>query len=243
VSEQGTQSVARLRAQARAAGRRGTPVAAEEVDISVPRGRHVWVALLLMAVLIAVALGTGLLVDRAMAPQIPNALANCTTSTQIGPHQFIGPQPTCIAPSQKLEATVTTSQGSFVVLLHPEVAPVTVNNFVVLAIHGYYNSLNFWKSEDWVLQGGDPRGDGRGGPGYNLPDEPGNTAWALGAVGMARVPGGAVNGSQFFVQKGPWPDPGPNAVYNRFGTVTSGMNVVQTLSASDTITSITIKVS
>jgi cyclophilin family peptidyl-prolyl cis-trans isomerase len=234
--------VARLRAQARAAGRRGTPVA-DEVDISVPRGRHVWVALLLVAVLIAVALGTGLLVDRAMAPQIPNALANCTTSTQIGPHQFIGPQPTCIAPSQKLEATVTTSQGSFVVLLHPEVAPVTVNNFVVLAIHGYYNSLNFWKSEDWVLQGGDPRGDGRGGPGYNLPDEPGNTAWVLGAVGMARVPGGAVNGSQFFVQKGPWPDPGPNAVYNRFGTVTSGMNVVQTLSASDTITSITIKVS
>ena len=242
MSEQGTQSVARLRAQARAAGRRGTPVA-EEADISVPRGRHVWVALLLVAVLIAVALGTGLLVDRAMAPQIPNALANCATATQIGPHQFIGPQPTCIAPGQKLEATVTTSQGSFVVLLHPEVAPVTVNNFVVLAIHGYYNSLTFWKSEDWVLQGGDPRGDGRGGPGYNLPDEPGNTAWALGAVGMARVPGGAVNGSQFFVQKGPWPDPGPNAVYNRFGTVTSGMNVVQTLSASDTITSITIKVS
>jgi peptidylprolyl isomerase len=242
MSEQGTQSVARLRAQARA-GRRGTPVMQEEAETGIPRGRHVWIALLLMGVLLAVALGTGLLVDRAMAPQIPKALTNCTTSPQIGPHQFIGPQPACIAPSQKLEATVTTSQGSFVVLLHPEVAPVTVNNFVVLAINGYYNSLTFWKSEDWVLQGGDPRADGRGGPGYNLPDEPGNTAWGLGAVGMARAPGGAVNGSQFFVQKGPWPDPGPNAVYNRFGTVTSGMNVVQTLSSSDTITSIAIKVS
>jgi peptidylprolyl isomerase len=208
-----------------------------------PRGRHVWISLLLMGVLLAVALGTGLLIDRAMAPQVPKALANCPTSPQIGPRQFTGPQPTCITPSQKLEATVTTSQGSFVVLLHPEVAPVTVNNFVVLAKNGYYNSLTFWKSEDWVLQGGDPRGDGRGGPGYNLPDEPGNTAWGLGAVGMARVSGGAVNGSQFFVQKGPWPDPGPNAVYNRFGTVTSGMNVVQTLSSTDTVTSITIKVS
>lgn len=211
--------------------------------MSVPRGRQAWVGLLLMALLIAVALGTGLLVDRALAPSIPPALAGCNTSTQVGPRQFIGPQPMCITPSQKLEATVTTSQGSFVVLLHPEVAPVTVNNFVVLAINGYYNNLAFWKSEDWVLQGGDPRGDGQGGPGYNLPDEPGNTAWGLGAVGMARVPGGAVNGSQFFVQKGAWPDPGPKAVHNRFGTVTSGMSVVQTLSTSDSITSITIKVS
>lgn len=243
MSDPGTQSVARLRAQARAAGRRVTPVAPDEVEAPIPRGRQTWVALLLMAVLIAVALGVGLLVDRALSPAAPPALANCVTSTQIGPHQFIGPQPMCITPSQRLEATVTTSQGSFVMLLHPEVAPITVNNFVVLALHGYYNGLTFWKSEDWVLQGGDPRGDGRGGPGYSLPDEPGNTAWDLGAVGMARVPGGAVNGSQFFVQKGAWPDPGPTAVYNRFATVTSGMSVVQSLSTSDTITSITLKVS
>jgi cyclophilin family peptidyl-prolyl cis-trans isomerase len=196
-----------------------------------------------MAVLIAVALGTGLLIDRALKPSTPAALANCETSPQIAPRQFMGPQPICITASQKLEATVTTSQGSFVVLLHPEVAPVTVNNFVVLATHGYYNGLTFWKSEDWVLQGGDPRADGRGGPGYSLPDEPGTTAWGLGAVGMARVPGGTVNGSQFFVQKGAWPDPGPDAVYNRFGTVTSGMSVVQSLASTDSITSITIKVS
>jgi cyclophilin family peptidyl-prolyl cis-trans isomerase len=60
---------------------------------------------------------------------------------------------------------------------------------------------------------------------------------------MARVPGGAVNGSQLFIQKGPWPDPGPTAVYNRFGTVISGMDKVQLLQVTDTITSITIKVS
>jgi len=120
---------------------------------------------------------------------------------------------------------------------------VTVNNFVVLAIHGYYNGLTFWRSEDWVVQGGDPRGDGRGGPGYDLPDEPTAAPWDVAAVGMARVPGGAVNGSQFFIEKAPWPASGPTAVYNRFGTVTSGMDKVQLLTAGDTVTSITIKVS
>jgi cyclophilin family peptidyl-prolyl cis-trans isomerase len=119
---------------------------------------------------------------------------------------------------------------------------VTVNNFVVLAIHGYYNGLGFWKAEDWVVQGGDPRGDGRGGPGYSLPDETTITPWEPGAVGMARVPGGAVNGSQFFIEKGPWPSPGPTASYNRFGTVISGMDKAQVLTVSDTILSVTIKV-
>jgi hypothetical protein len=59
---------------------------------------------------------------------------------------------------------------------------------------------------------------------------------------MARVPGGSVNGSQLFVQKAAWPDPGPTATYNRFATVTSGQGVVQLLTTSDSITSITIKV-
>jgi cyclophilin family peptidyl-prolyl cis-trans isomerase len=113
----------------------------------------------------------------------------------------------------------------------------------VLAIHGYYNGLAFWHVESWVVQGGDPRGDGRGGPGYNLPDETTTTPWGQGAVGMARVPGGQVNGSQFFIQKGAWPGSGPDAAYNRFGTVTGGMDKILGLTAQDTITSITIKVS
>jgi cyclophilin family peptidyl-prolyl cis-trans isomerase len=149
----------------------------------------------------------------------------------------------CITGQQKLVATITTTQGDVVMELHPDVAPVTVNNFVVLASHGYYNGMAFWKAEDWVVQTGDPRGDGRGGPGYTLPDEPQATPWNAGAVGMARVPGGSINGSQFFIQKAAWPGSGPTAVYNRFGTVTSGLEKVQALSTSDTITSISIKVS
>ena len=223
--------------------RRPAPVEPDELEAPPPRGRQAWLALLVMAVLIAAVAGGGLLIKHAIEPVVPAALANCATSTQIAPHEFIGPQPMCITAAQKLEATITTSQGDIVVLLHPEVAPVTVNNFVVLAVHGYYNGLGFWKAEDWVVQGGDPRGDGRGGPGYSLPDETTTTPWELGAVGMARVPGGAVNGSQFFIQKADWPSPGPTAAYNRFGTVTSGMEKAQVLSVTDTILSVTIKVS
>lgn len=222
--------------------RRPAPVEPDELE-TMPRGRQAWLALLVMGVLVAATIGAGLLVRHALEPAIPAALANCATSTQIAPHEFIGRQPMCITATQKFQATITTTQGDIVVQLHPEVAPVTVNNFVVLATHGFYNGLVFWKSEDWVVQGGDPQGDGRGGPGYSLPDETTVTPWGLGAVGMARVPGGAVNGSQFFIQKADWPAPGPTAPYNRFGTVTSGMDKVALLSASDSILSITIKVS
>ena len=223
--------------------RRTAPVAPGELEAPAPWGRHAWLALLVMGIVIAAALGSGWLISKALQPATTPQLANCATSTQIAPHEFIGPQPICITAGEKLQATLTTSQGTVVILLHPEVAPVTVNNFVVLAIHGFYNGLIFWKSEDWVVQTGDPSGDGRGGPGYSLPDEPGNTPWALGAVGMARVPGGAVNGSQFFIMKAPWPGSGPTAVYNRFGTVISGLEKIQAVSVTDTITSITIQVS
>ena len=223
--------------------RRGAPVVPDELDDSLPRGRQALTAVIVIGAVVAVAVGSGLLIKHAIDPVVPSALSNCATSTQIDTHEFIGRQPMCITASQKLQATITTSQGEIVMQFAPEVAPVTVNNFVVLAIHGYYNGLNFWKAEDWVVQGGDPRGDGRGGPGYNLPDEPSATPWEAGAVGMARVPGGPINGSQFFIQKAAWPGSGPTAVYNRFATVTAGMDKVSVLSISDTITSITIKVS
>jgi len=174
---------------------------------------------------------------------VATALASSKTYTHIGPHQLLGPQSRCITATQQLDGTIKTAHGDVVIRLAPEVAPVTVNNFVVLAIHGYYNGLSFWKAEDWVVQTGDPRGDGRGGPGYNLPEETTTTPWREGGVGMARVPGGPVNGSQFFIEKSIWPGSGPTVPYNRFGTVTEGMANVGSIVAGDTITSITIKVS
>jgi cyclophilin family peptidyl-prolyl cis-trans isomerase len=206
-------------------------------------GRQTWVALLVMGALIAVVIASGALIKHAIEPVVPAALAGCKTSTQIAPHEYLGPQPMCITAKEKLVATISTTQGDVVIQLHPEVAPVTVNNFVVLAVHGYFNNLTFWKAEDWVVQTGDPQGNGTGGPGYNLPDESTATPWDVGAVGMARVPGGPVNGSQFFIQKSAWPGSGPTAVYNRFGTVTSGMDKVAALGVTDTVSSVTIKVS
>ena len=235
--------------QARPSRRHGLPTPSargpqlDEPDVPVVWNRQTWIGLLVMAALIAVVIGSGVLIKRAIEPVVPQALASCRTSTQTGPHTFIARQPMCITAGQKLTATITTSQGDIVVQLHPEIAPVTVNNFVILATHGYYNGLIFWKAEDWVVQGGDPQDNGTGGPGYNLPDEPSNDSWDVGALGMARVPGGPINGSQFFIEKAAWPGSGPTAVYNRFGTVVSGMDKVQAIGVTDTINSISIKVS
>ena len=230
--------------KAKAVARRAAPEAdLDQADIPEAWSRRPWVPILIVAVLVAAVLGAGLAVDQALNAGPPTALANCKTSTQIGPHTFIGPQPICILPSRNYQATITTTQGQIVIQLLPEIAPVTVNNFVVLAVNGYYTGLTFWNSLDWSVQGGDPGGDGRGGPGYTLPDEPNTTpSWTTGAVGMARVPGGAVNGSQFFIEKLDWPGTGPTSVYNRFGTVVLGMDKAQLLTSTDRITSITIKV-
>jgi peptidylprolyl isomerase len=165
------------------------------------------------------------------------------TSTAIGVHAFIAAQPICILPHHKYQADVNTTQGHVFIELLPDTAPVTVNNFVVLALNGYYSNSPFWKSEDWVVQAGDPKGDGTGSPGYNLPEEPSTfLSWGLGAVGMARVPGGPINGSQFFIMKAAWPGVGPTATYNRFGTVVAGLDKVQGITTSDKINSVTITV-
>jgi peptidylprolyl isomerase len=221
------------------------PVVTQDDDgTDVPEAwrRRPWIPILIAASVIAAVLGAGLAMDQALTSPRPSALAGCGTSTQTGPHQFIGRQPICISAARTYQATINTTQGQIVIQLYPEIAPVTVNNFIVLALDGYYNGMP-WKTEDWVVQSGDPTGDGRGGPGYTLPNEP-NTAptWDLGAVGMARPTGAPINGSQFFIERAAWPGKGPTDVYNRFGTVIKGMEKVQLLSApSDRIISITIQ--
>jgi cyclophilin family peptidyl-prolyl cis-trans isomerase len=243
VSDQPTSPGQRSRGRARPDQRRAEPAEVDEADLPEAWRRRPWVPVLIMGVLIAVVLGAGLLMDQALKASIPTALAGCVTSTQTGPHTFIGPQPICTLPTKKYIATINTTQGKIVIRLHPEIAPVTVNNFVVLATHGYYDGLTFWDAQSWEVQSGDPSGNGRGGPGYSLPDEPNfHPSWVSGAVGMARVPGGAVNGSQFFIEKGAWPNQGPTAIYNRFGTVISGLATLQLLTTADRITSITISV-
>jgi cyclophilin family peptidyl-prolyl cis-trans isomerase len=130
------------------------------------------------------------------------------------------PPPISIDPTKKYKATVHTSRGDFVIsLVDPKVATQTVNNFVVLAQEHYYD-----------------------GPDYKLPDESNPSTWPRGTVGMASSSAG-VSGSQFFVTIGDAPFLASNGVYNRFGQVTSGMDVIDTIRAGDRMTDIEITAS
>ena len=136
--------------------------------------------------------------------------------------------------------TLGTSKGTIVMDLDPRLAPRSVNHFVVLAKRGFYTGLTFHRVvPDFVIQGGDPEGSGRGGPGYKWDDEPVKAEYTLGAVAMANA-GKNTNGSQFFIciddctRK-------LDKLYNLFGYVTSGMDVALAISVGDTMDSVVVE--
>ncbi len=150
------------------------------------------------------------------------------------------PPPATIDPQRRYSATVRTAAGEIVFQLDPAAAPVTVNNFVHLARSGFYAGLTFHRVEPgFVVQGGDPDGNGTGGPGYRLPDETTQAAWTKGSVGMASSRLG-VNGSQFFVLLADAPYLATSGVYNHFGRVASGQDVVERIRPSDAIEAVEI---
>ena len=122
-------------------------------------------------------------------------------------------------------ATLHTSHGAIAIELFDEDAPKTVENFVKLARDGFYDGVVFHRViPDFMIQGGDPTGTGRGGPGYTFEDEPNDHRVERGALAMANA-GPNTNGSQFFIvttESAPWLD-GKHTV---FGEVTGGMDVV-----------------
>jgi cyclophilin family peptidyl-prolyl cis-trans isomerase len=144
---------------------------------------------------------------------------------------FDGPPKKCIDASKTYEATVTTDAGSFVIALDAKKAPSTVNNFVFLARYHFYDGVVFHRViPGFVVQGGDPQGDGSGGPGYKFGDElPKPGAYKIGSLAMANS-GPDTNGSQFFVVTGDQGVQLPPS-YSLFGAVTSGMDVVKKIEA------------
>jgi peptidyl-prolyl cis-trans isomerase B (cyclophilin B) len=154
------------------------------------------------------------------------------------------PPDNVIDTARKYQATVHTSRGDFVItFVDPKVAPQTVNNFVVNAQEHYYDGLTFHRVvPGFVVQGGDPLGNGTGGPAYKLPDESNPSKWSRGTVGMASSAAG-VSGSQFFITLGDAPFLASNGVYNHFGEVTSGMEVIDAIRQGDRMTSIDITAS
>src|SRR5581483_8003665 len=147
--------------------------------------------------------------------------------------QRTSPPPPPIDPAKTYLATVHTARGDFTLKLDPKAAPVTVNNFVYLSQQHFYDGLTFHRVEPgFVVQGGDPAGNGTGGLGYKPPNETNPAPWTAGSLGMASNAAG-VSGCQFFVLLGDAPYLSNSGVYNHFGTVQSGMDVVQKIQVGD----------
>ena len=144
-----------------------------------------------------------------------------------------------IDPDAKFQVTINTDKGDIVALLDASLAPNTVNNFVVQARNGFYDGLTFHRVvPGFVIQGGDPEGSGRGGPGYKFADEPVRAPYVLGAVAMANA-GPDTNGSQFFICIEDCQDK-LQPLYNLFGNVTSGIEVAQAIQVGDKMNSVTV---
>src|SRR5436190_12631242 len=140
---------------------------------------------------------------------------------------------------KNVRAVVSTDKGAFTIELLPEDAPLTVDNFVTLARRNYFNGVAFHRVvPNFVIQGGDPRGDGNGGPGYQIRCEINEVPYERGAVGMA-LSGKDTGGSQWFVTHAPQPH--LDGGYTVFGRVIRGMNVVDNTVRGDLIRSIVIK--
>jgi peptidyl-prolyl cis-trans isomerase B (cyclophilin B) len=138
-------------------------------------------------------------------------------------------------------AVMKTTKGEIRVSLFPAEAPLTVANFVNLAQRGYYDGLKFHRViANFMIQGGDPTGTGRGGPGYDFADEfsPSLRHDTAGTLSMANA-GPGTNGSQFFITHGPTPH--LDNAHTVFGKVSSGQDVVDAIAQGDVLTTVAIE--
>jgi len=158
-------------------------------------------------------------------------------------NMYSAPPQMLIDPGKTYVATISTGKGDIVVRLNAGAAPQTVNNFVFLSREGFYDGLTFHRVEPgFVIQGGDPLGDGTGGPGYTVPAEI-QLPHVEGAIAMARRgdqvnPSRASSGSQFYIALNALPQ--LDGEYTVFGEVAEGMDVIKSIEIGDVIESITI---
>ena len=141
--------------------------------------------------------------------------------------------PELIAPTVSPHAFIETSKGTIEFELNVLDAPQTSQNFMALARKGYFNGLQIHRVvPNFVVQDGDPRGDGSGGPGYTIRDELNDKPFVRGTVGMA-LSGPDTGGSQFFIMHSPAPH--LDAKYTVFGQVVNGIDVVDRIQQLDVI--------
>lgn len=140
----------------------------------------------------------------------------------------------------KQTAVITLEKGGEIKIeFYPEDAPKTVENFVTLARKGFYDGLTFHRVvPGFVVQGGDPKGNGTGGPGYTIKAEFNKRKHVRGTVAMARAQDPNSAGSQFYITFGP--QPGLDGQYTVFGQVVSGMESVDKIKVGDKMKSVKI---
>jgi cyclophilin family peptidyl-prolyl cis-trans isomerase len=145
--------------------------------------------------------------------------------------QYPKPPAQTVDASKTYTATIVTTAGTMTAQLFPGDAPRTVNNFVFLAQDGFYDGVIFHRViPGFMIQGGDPTGTGRGGPGYKFDDEPVKRTYTRGTLAMANA-GPNTNGSQFFVMHADYALP---KSYTIFGKLTAGEEVVDAIAGART---------
>jgi peptidyl-prolyl cis-trans isomerase B (cyclophilin B) len=155
--------------------------------------------------------------------------------------QWTTPPAMTIDTAKTYLATVETNRGTIAIAFEPKHAPKTVNNFVFLAREGFFDGVAFHRViAGFVVQGGDPTGTGRGGPGYRFEDEVVGNPLKHGACVLSMANAGpGTNGSQFFITLAPQPH--LDGRHTVFGAVTEGKDVVMAIRQGDTMKSVTIR--
>ena len=154
--------------------------------------------------------------------------------------QYKAPPAMQVETDRTYRVTIETEKGTIELELFPEHAPVTVNNFVFLARDGFYDGVVFHRViAHFMVQGGDPTGTGRGGPGYRFEDEFDDNPLRheRGVISMANA-GPGTNGSQFFITHGPQPH--LDGKHTVFGKVTKGLDVVDAIEQGDSMVKVTV---
>ena len=157
--------------------------------------------------------------------------------TTLAPDVYAAPR--LVSPPTSTQVYLDTDRGTIQIELAVNDAPLTVENFITLARKGYFNGLSVHRVvPDFVIQDGDPRGDGEGGPGYSIRDELNQRPYLRGTVGMALDPWPDTGGSQYFITHSPQPH--LDAKYTVFGRVIAGMDVVDKIQQWDVIRSVRV---
>ena len=145
--------------------------------------------------------------------------------------KFDAPPPMTIDPEKSYVASIDTTAGSMTLDLFPGEAPLAVNNFAFLAGEGFYDGVIFHRTiNGFMIQGGDPEGTGRGGPGYQFADEPVDKQYSRGTLAMANA-GPNTNGGQFFICHA---DVALPPSYTIFGKLTDGESALDAIATAPT---------